>query len=227
MVPVWVALAVLLDGVVALAGGLLPERWLVRHRAEMLGFAAGALLAVALLDLGPIASPSWMLVGVCALAGAEWLLVGHEHHHARRHGALPYALLGSDALHNFGDGIAIAAAFATSLHLGAITSLAVIVHELPEEIADYAVLRAAQIGKRRSLLALALVQLTAGLGAAVTLLGIGVSGANRPLLGIAGGTFVYIALVELLPGVLRDGSRRDRGAALLGLIVGVLVIAVI
>src|SRR5690349_12496532 len=114
----WIALAIVLDGAVGLAGGLLPERWLHRHRAEMLGFGAGALLAAALLDLLPDSGAApWALVGVAVLVVARWLMSGREH--------IAYAVLGSDALHNFGDGIAIAAAFATSTHLGIVTSVAV------------------------------------------------------------------------------------------------------
>ena len=215
----WVAIAVVLDGAVALAGGLLPEHWLSRHRANMLGFAAGALLAAAILDLLPealaasgITTLPWLIGGIVVLALAEWALAGHQ----RRHGIAPYAILTSDALHNFGDGVAIAAAFASSSRLGVITSLAVLVHELPEEIADYAILRSSKIAKRRALIALALVQLTAGLGAAATLLGIGVTGANGPVLALSAGTFLYIALVELLPG-----------AGIVGLLLGIATIALL
>src|SRR5256885_1612176 len=74
---------------------------------------------------------------------------------------------------------------------------------------------------------IAFVQMTAGLGVAATLLGIGLAGVTGPALGIAAGTFLYIALVELLPDVLHEGSRRDRGAALVGLILGVTVIGIV
>ncbi|MBA3455181.1 MAG: hypothetical protein H0T42_18975 [Deltaproteobacteria bacterium] len=65
--------------------------------------------------------------------------------------------------------MAIAAAFVISIPLGVMTSLAVIVHEVPEELGDYALLRAAGVTKRRALLALAGVQATAALGAVGTL----------------------------------------------------------
>jgi len=230
MLWLWVAAAVVVDGAAALVGGLLPDRWLNRHRPLMMGFAAGALLAAALLDMVPEAIASrgvlvlpWLLGSMVALAGFEWLLGVHDHH---EHGKnpLPYALLASDAFHNFGDGIAIAAAFLSSTHLGIVTSLAVIVHEVPEELADYAVLRAARIGKRNALIWLTVVQMTAGIGAAVTLLGASLGHGGGEFLAVAAGTFIYIALVELMPDVLRGGPARDRWSALGGLVLGIAAI---
>ena len=160
------------------------------------------------------------------LATVEWF-VGTTDPHGHDVTPVPYALLASDAVHNFGDGIAIAAAFTSSVRLGVITALAVIVHEVPEEIADYAVLRASRISKRRALWALLLVQMTAALGAWATLLGASLVHRQGVLLALAAGTFLYIALVELMPDVLRRGPLRDRLAAVAGLAFGVAVIAVL
>ena len=230
MVWLWVAAFIVLDGTVALVGGLLPDRWLLRHRPVMLGFAAGALLSVAVLDLVPEAVDArgaviipWLVAGIAALAALDYVFDAHGHH---TH-SVAFALLGSDAVHNFGDGVAIAAAFLHSTHLGVITSVAVLVHELPEELADYAILRESQIAKARSLLWLALVQLTAGLGAAVTLLGATLGNGHAIVLAIAGGTFIYIALVELMPDILRTGSKRERIVALASLVAGAGLIALL
>jgi len=236
MIWAWVTAAVVLDGAVALVGGLLPDRWLMRHRPTMLGFAAGALLAAAVLDLVPDALDArgvvvvpWLAASIVALAALDYVFGVHGHHHEQARNPVAYGLLASDAVHNFGDGIAIAAAFLSSTHLGVITSIAVLVHELPEELADYAVLRVARVGKRRSLVALALVQLTAGVGAAVTLLGatLGHGHGHSIVLAIAGGTFIYIALVELMPDILREGSRRDRLVALASFAAGAVLIALV
>lgn len=233
MTALWVALAIAVDGAAGLAGALLPERWLVRYRPALLGFAAGALLAAALLDLVPDAIAAsgtsvlpWLLASIAALAVFEWMLPAHDHHD-HLGGATPYALLGSDALHNFGDGMAIAAAFIASPRLGLVTSVAVIVHEVPQEVADYTVLRAAKLGKRRALIALVGVQLIAALGAAATFLGGRVDGVSGIVLALAAGTFVYIACVELLPDVLRRGKRVDRIGALGALFVGMALVWVV
>lgn len=229
----WVTVAVIVDGAAALVGGLMPDRWLTRYRPILLGFASGALLATALLDLVPDALGQggraiipWLLGGMLVLAALEWLVGTHDHH---GHGVtpVPYALLASDGVHNFGDGVAIAAAFTSSVRLGVITALAVIVHEVPEEIADYAVLRASRIGKRKALWALVAVQMTAALGAWGTLLGASLVRRQGVLLALAAGTFLYIALVELMPDVLRRGAMRDRVTAVVGLAVGVAMIALL
>jgi len=233
MIALWVALAVAVDGAIGLAGALLPEAWLVRYRPALLGFAAGALLAAALLDLVPDAlaanGPSvlpWLLGSMLALSAFEWMLPTHDHHdHVGS--ATPIALLGSDAMHNFGDGMAIAAAFASSPRLGVITSLTVIVHEVPQEVADYAILRAARLRKRDALLALVGVQLTAAIGAAVVLLGVRFAGMNGIVLAIAAGTFIYIACVELMPDVLRRGPRRERIGALVALAAAIVLVGAV
>src|SRR4051812_36174284 len=228
----WVTAAVIVDGAAALVGGLFPEQWLVRYRPVLLGFASGALLAVALLDLVPEAYAArgaailpWLLGSMLVLAAIEWVGGTHDHHGGHR--ASPYALLASDAVHNFGDGIAIAAAFTTSVRLGIITALAVIIHEVPEELADYAVLRSSHIAKRRALWALLVVQLTAALGAWATLLGASLAHREGVLLALAAGTFIYIALVELMPDVLRHAPRRERMYAAIGLAVGVAIIGLL
>ncbi len=223
MLWLWVAIAVALDGAVGLVGGLLPESFLQRQRPVMLGFAAGAVVAAAMLDLVPEAYARLGAPALLWFAGTMLALAAIERLFAHRGGgdAKPYALLGSDALHNFTDGMAIAAAFVTSPRLGAITSLAVVVHELPEEISLYAILRAGGFTKAKALIALTLVQLTAGLGAAATWLGASLGDITGIVLAIAGGTFLYIAF-ELLPELL----RRDRMRSMIALAVGALLVAV-
>lgn len=137
---------------------------------------------------------------------------------------VPTALLSSDALHNLGDGMAIAAAFLVGPGYGFLTSAAVIVHELPEEIADYALLRANGMAKRRALILLALVQLTAGIGAAGALIATSVlARANGVVLAIASGMFVYIAVIDLIPELYRSRSRW----AIVAIVVGAAIVLVI
>jgi len=227
MIWLWVAIAVVMDGTAGLTGALLPERWLERYRAPMLGFAAGALLASGLVEILPDAvarggagTVAWVLGAMAVLGGVEWVSRRRGHHRDRP--VVPMALLASDALHNISDGMAIAAAFLVSPRLGVMTSAAVIVHEVPEEIADYALLRIAGMTKRRALAALAVVQLTAGIGAAGTLLASSqIARTEGIILPIACGTFIYIAIVNLIPELVR---ARERSAILPFLIAVVVVI---
>ena len=221
MTWLWLAIAVGLDGAVALAGGVLPDAWLARHRTTLIAFATGTLLTAALVDILPAAIDArgtnalwWATGGFVAIAVGE-ATIGHE-----RATVSPGSLLLADALHNLADGMAIAAAFVVSVPLGVMTALAVIVHELPEELGDYALLRAAGMDRNRSLLALFIVQCTSALGAAGTF---DAAQATASLAGIAlaiaGGTFLYIATVDLLPHVLR-------ARAFAGLAAGILMIAI-
>jgi zinc and cadmium transporter len=232
----WVAAAVTVDGAAALVGGLLPEAWLQRRRAGLIGFAAGALLGAAMLDILPAAIELrgsqvlwWAMGSFMTVALAEWSLSVHVH---RRGGSPapvpPLTLLASDALHNIADGVAIATSFLLSVPLGVVTSLAVIVHEVPEEVGDYVLLRAAGIPKRRALIALAGVQATAAIGAFGTLLA---ASQTQQLAGIAlslaAGTFLFIAATDLLPEVLRSQvARRDRIEAVAGFVLGALALAI-
>ena len=222
--------AIVVDGAAGLIGGLLPDAWIERRKTGLVGFAAGALLAAALLDILPEALAArgtealyWALGAYVLGALLEWGLTAHVHRRGGTPGpASPVVLLGSDALHNIGDGIAIAAAFLISIPLGIVTSLAVIVHEVPEELGDYALLRASGMTKKKALIALGVVQLTAALGAFGTLVA---ATQTKSLAGIAlsisAGTFLFIATADLLPEVLRSAVRgRARSEAVLGFLLG-------
>lgn len=222
MTWLWVTIAVVLDGAVALVGGLLPERWLDRYRPAMLGFAVGTLLASGLgeilpeaISIGGVTVLGWSASAMVALGIFEHVLARRERH--RQQPVVPVALLGSDALHNLADGMAIAAAFVVSPRVGLLTSAAVVVHELPEEIADYALLRVAGMAKPSALVALAAVQLTAVFGAAGTLVASGaIADANGPVLAIACGMFVYIAAFDLMPELVRLRSPSAALACMVG-----------
>ena len=103
---------------------------------------------------------------------------------------------------------------------------AVIVHEVPEEVADYVLLRKAGLSRRRALVAMTGVQLTAAIGAALTLVGAAAWKQVAPLaLAVAAGTFLHIAEVDLIPTVIGKGpSRRRRAKAVLAFVVGVAVV---
>ncbi|MEO8552264.1 MAG: ZIP family metal transporter [Kofleriaceae bacterium] len=227
---IWITGAIVIDGAAGLIGGLLPDAWLERRKTGLIGFAAGALLAAALLDVVREALAArgtealWWALGAFVLGALlEWALSAHVH---RRGGTpaptAPVTLLASDALHNIGDGIAIAAAFLVSIPLGVVTSLAVIVHEVPEELGDYALLRASGMPKKQALLALGAVQVTAVLGAFGTLAAATETAALAGIaLSISAGTFLFIATADLLPEVLRSAVRgRARLEAIAGFLLG-------
>jgi zinc and cadmium transporter len=229
----YIAIVVVIDGIAGLAGGLLTERWLRRRQLYLVGLAAGALVAAVFLDVLPEAvagsgtdALTWAFVGFVALALLEWLVGGHHHgDEARVRATLPVTLLVSDALHNLADGAAIAAAFLGAPRAGVAVAIAVIAHEIPQEVGDYALLRAAGWSRRRALTALASVQASAVVGALGIRLAAGhfhhLAGAA---LALAAGTFLYIGATDLLPELHSGRDLRERRQRLYGFATGVALI---
>jgi zinc and cadmium transporter len=230
---IYVFFAVALDGCAALLAGLIPEKRLERAREPLVGFAAGVLIGTALLDMLPEAlaglSAAVVLGTVVATLAAMVLLewtIGHRVTKGTEARRLAPVLLGADGFHNAADGGAIAAAFLASPRVGLLAAAAVIVHEVPEEVADYVLLRKAGLSRTRALVAMTGVQLTAAIGAALTLLGATAWKQLAPLvLAVAAGTFLHIAEVDLIPTVIGKGpSRKRRAETVLAFVLGVGVV---
>lgn len=150
---------------------------------------------------------------------------GHSHGHQGGSGSnLTWMVLLGDGLHNFMDGLAIGAAFSDGFSSGLSTTLAVFCHELPHELGDFAMLLRAELPFRQLLL-LSLVSGALGLGGAA--LGVGLSLGPVPLtpwvFGVTAGVFLYVALVDMLPALLRPPEPLPTLEALLqglGLLLG-------
>ncbi|KAM6325905.1 zinc transporter ZIP5 [Alca torda] len=144
---------------------------------------------------------------------------GHSHGppHGHSHGpALPpspgaadivWMVVLGDGVHNLTDGLAIGAAFSHSLSSGLSTALAVLCHELPHELGDLAVLLRAGTAPRAILLLNLLSALLSGLGAAAGA-AVGQSAAHLTpwILTVTAGLFLYVALADMLPEVLRGAQ---------------------
>ncbi|XP_073863248.1 zinc transporter ZIP5 isoform X3 [Macaca fascicularis] len=148
---------------------------------------------------------------------------GHSHGHQGGTDITWMVLLG-DGLHNLTDGLAIGAAFSDGFSSGLSTTLAVFCHELPHELGDFAMLLQSGLSFRRLLL-LSLVSGALGLGGAV--LGVGLSLGPVPLtpwvFGVTAGVFLYVALVDMLPALLRPPEPKPTPHVLLqglGLLLG-------
>jgi zinc and cadmium transporter len=230
---IYVFIAIVLDGGAALVAGLIPEAKLTRAREPLVGFTAGVLIGTAFLDMLPEALgglPALAVFGtvagtLAAMVVLEWT-TGHRVTSETGPRHLAALLLGADGLHNAADGAAIAAAFVSSPRLGMLTAAAVIVHEVPEEVADYVLLRKAGMSRRRALVAMTGVQLTAAIGALLTLVGTAFWKHLTPFaLAVAAGTFLHIAEVDLIPTVIAPGpSPRRRTEAALGFIFGLAIV---
>lgn len=137
----------------------------------------------------------------------------HDHHHgfdAEQAGRGGWSVLVGDSIHNFCDGIIIAAAFLTDVRLGAVTALAVIAHEIPQEVGDYVVLLNAGLSRARALLYNALSGLASVLGGVLGYFIVGPWEALFPyLLVVAASSFIYVAVADLLPQLQRRLTLRD------------------
>lgn len=210
-----------------------------RLRTPLLAYAVSTLLALAFLELLPHAladGPARPVLAVtlggfvaCFLL-EKLLRLPHRHAHAHAHAGEPpearpagALILAGDAVHNFVDGVIVAAAFSSSVPLGILTALAVLVHELPQELGDFVILLQSGWAPERALAANALGALTTLPGALAGYLAGGWLAPHLPwLLALAAANFLYIAATDLAPLLhhetgLAAGLRQAAGL-LLGLL---------
>ena len=131
-----------------------------------------------------------------------------------------------DSIHNFCDGVLIAASFLADPHLGFVTSLAIIAHEIPQEVGDYIVLINAGFSRMRALV----YNMISGMSAVVGgVLGYFLIGPWKDLLPymmvVAASSFVYVAVADLIPQLQKRLNGRDTMLQIFWLAAGLLMIA--
>lgn len=133
------------------------------------------------------------------------------------HGTAGYLLLAGDALHNFVDGAVIAAAFMSSVPLGVATGIAVIAHELPQEVGDFAILLESGFTRMRALKWNLISGSTTIPGALLAYAGLQmIPQLMATLLALSAASFLYIGLADLVPGLHRRiGAETGLGQLLL------------
>lgn len=191
-------------------------------------FATGALLAVAFWGLIPHAFEEVGAEQIQNLSGAimlgllgffilEKLLIWRhchsgscevhgeldDHSHGHSHGSHKSAgtmIIIGDSIHNFVDGVLIAAAFLTDVKLGIVTSLAVAAHEIPQEVGDFAILLHSGYSKTKALLYNVLASLSTVIGGILAYYSLGDLHDSLPyFLAMASSSFIYIAVADLIP----------------------------
>jgi len=131
-------------------------------------------------------------------------------------------VLVSDGVHNFIDGIIIAASYFISIETGIATTIAIILHEIPQEIGDFGVLLHAGYTKLRALFLNFLISLTSIFGALATLLiGSSVENIVPFIAAVAGGAFIYIAGSDLIPEIHKTSNVAHSLLQLLGILIGI------
>jgi zinc and cadmium transporter len=146
---------------------------------------------------------------------------GHAYHLA------PLTLIG-DGLHNFVDGIAIAASYAVSIPFGIAATVAIIFHELPQEMADIGVLLHAKVSKKKAIIFNLLSALTAILGAIVgALFTIHIEGFHGIIIPFIAGVFIYIAASGLVPELHKHCTVRESVMHVLAIVLGIVLVALV
>lgn len=152
----------------------------------------------------------------------------HDHHHgfdAEQAGRGGWSVLVGDSIHNFCDGVLIAAAFLADPHLGLVTALAIIAHEIPQEVGDYIVLINAGFSRARALFYNALSGLAAVLGGVLGYFLIGPWQEYLPyMMVVAASSFIYVAVADLIPQLQKRLSGRDTLMQIAWLAAGLLMI---
>jgi len=134
---------------------------------------------------------------------------GHDHDQARKKASGSLVLVG-DALHNVLDGVLIAAAFLTDVHLGIVTALAIMAHEIPQEVGNFAVLLHSGVSRRRALVLNLLTSLTAVIGGIIGFFALEKALMALPFaLAVAAASLLYVAVADLIPGLHRKIDPRS------------------
>ncbi|MGB9911332.1 MAG: ZIP family metal transporter [Microgenomates group bacterium] len=210
----------------------LQEKFLNRLLVFLVSFACGALLGSAFFHLLPesietIGEKTFLLTAISFLMFFILEKFLHWRHchlgHCDEHAFVYLNLLG-DSLHNFLDGAIIASAFLTNFSLGLSTTLAVIFHEIPQEIGDFSVLLYGGMKKKKALFFNFLSALTAVLGAVVVLfLAEKISSILFYFIPFAAGGFLYIAGTDLIPELHKKENLKDSISQFLLILTGLLL----
>jgi zinc and cadmium transporter len=144
----------------------------------------------------------WRHCHIEACEGHEPLVHDHGHGHAHDHGRSGLMILVGDTFHNFVDGVLIAAAFMEDVRLGIVTAVAMIAHEIPQEVGDFVILLHSGYSKGRALAFNLLSSLATMVGAMLAYVALGqVQSAVPVLLALAAASMIYVAVADLIPGL--------------------------
>lgn len=221
--------ATLAGGILSVAlAALIGLTWLSRFADRMVAFAVGVMLAMAFTELLPQSMNEGLDpqdAGLILLAGllAFFLLEKaalwrHDHSHgqaadgpAHRHEPRPVPLIVlGDGLHNFVDGVLLASAFLVDPVLGWTTALAILAHEIPQEIGDFMILLNAGASRARALALNALSGAAMVAGGVLGYFALHSAQAAVPyVLVVSAASFIYIAIADLIPELHRRRTIRD------------------
>ena len=248
----WIIFASILGGAlsVSLAGMFALNPRMQRYLGAMVSYAIGAMLGAVFLDILPEAirtSPSAAMLSGSVLAGillffileklVLWRHCHHEHceghelflaeqAHGHDHGRSGLMITVGDTFHNFVDGVIIAAAFLTDMHLGIVTALAIIAHEIPQEVGDFAILLHSGYSKVRALQFNLVSSFASVAGGVLGYFTLQTMKAWTPaMLALAAASLLYVSVADLIPGLHRRVALRDTVQQVVLIVMGIGTIA--
>ena len=194
----------------------------------LVSYAIGALLGAAFLEVIPHAferasahtAALTILAGIFVFFILEKLVLwrhchtedceAHDHHDgAHDQGRSGTLILVGDTVHNFIDGVLIAAAFLESTQLGVITAIAIVAHEIPQEVGDFLILLHSGYSKSKALVLNLISSLASLVGGVLGYFALqAISGAVPILLGIVAASMIYVAVADLIPGLHKRTELR-------------------
>ena len=242
MTLAWIVLASLAGG--ALSAGAAAVALVLRKKwiPMLVSFAIGTLLGAAFLEIIPHAFEkgdpqhvaSAILGGIFAFFVLEKLLIWRHCHtedcevHDTGHdrGRSGLLIVVGDTVHNFLDGVLIAAAFLQSIELGVIAAIAIIAHEIPQEVGDFLILLHSGYTRARALAVNIMASAATVVGGVLGYFGLQFfAGLEPTLLGIVAASMIYVAVADLIPGLHRRPQLRDTASQALLIALGIGTIA--
>jgi zinc and cadmium transporter len=200
----------------------------------LVSFAIGALLGAAFLEIIPHAfekgephqAAGAILAGIFGFFVLEKLLIWRHCHteHCEVHdgGRSGTLIVVGDTVHNFLDGVLIAAAFLQSTELGIIAAIAIIAHEIPQEVGDFVILLHSGYSRARALAVNLMSSAATLVGGVLGYFALPVFVALEPvLLGLVAASMIYVAVADLIPGLHRRPQLRDTAAQALLIALGI------
>jgi zinc and cadmium transporter len=234
MILLYILLAVICVSAVSLIGLFLlgfKTKTLDKITHYLVSFAAGSMIGAAFLHIMPEASEQLsnllpyliVILGIILFFVIEKVLHWRHCHegHCKVH-SVAYLNLFGDAIHNFMDGIAIATSFLISPELGLTTTIAILIHEIPQELGDYGILIHSGLSKAKALCYNFLSAIFAILGALLTYLFANyITGLTIYLMPLIAGGFIYMAAVDLIPEMHKQTKIKTSILQFLLMILGI------
>lgn len=240
MILTWILTSTFIVCLISLIGIItlsIKEKFLHQILFGLIGFSAGALIGGAFLHILPEALEKtnsttvfyYLILGIVLFFLMErYLHWRHCHEGICDIHAFTYLNLIGDGFHNFIDGMVIAVSFLASIKLGVVTTLAVILHEIPQELGDFGVLIYGGFTKKKALFYNFISALTAMVGAVVGyFISDFMQGFANFILPLTAGGFIYIATSDLIPEIHKEKDLRRSTLAFAAFCLGILFMALV